>query len=100
MLSWVVCLWQRPATVPEVLPALGLVGSDGVCGLLPDGYHYSLDIGGKPEQASRLDEDLRGCPPSEGPRSHCSGTIVYLSLCGGQPLGELSGGNWIAYGPC
>jgi hypothetical protein len=34
--------------VPEDLSALQ-AGSDGVCGWLADGYHYSKTFGGKPK---------------------------------------------------
>lgn len=41
--------------MPDDLPAsLGLVGSDGVCRLLPDGYHYLLDNRGKAYAVIRL----------------------------------------------
>jgi len=37
---------ERPADGARRPISFGLVGPVGVCGLLPDGYHYSLDIRG------------------------------------------------------
>lgn len=33
---------------------LGSAGTDGVCGLLADGYHYSLDTWGQAQADTRL----------------------------------------------
>jgi hypothetical protein len=34
-------------------------------------------------------------PPLEGPISHSTLALRAWVLCGGQPFGELSGGNWM-----
>jgi hypothetical protein len=45
---------------------LRLAGSEGVSGLLPDGYHYSQTFGGKPKQSTASGVGPRKVSPSRG----------------------------------
>jgi hypothetical protein len=70
--------------------SFGLAGSDGVCGLLPDGYHYSLDIWGQAYADIRFGVVCERFPPLEGLISHsaiglqCLSSVRWTVLWGTQ----------------
>jgi len=61
------------------------------------GKHYLKTFGGKPNWISVSRDVIRErYPPPEGYMLYFQKALALESLYCGPPLGELSGGNWIA----